>query len=59
MNNLEPAQVGWGGGDAPEHVFVRRYNMKPGTPMPNPFGGQDKVVMNPGHSPNVVEPCRH
>jgi hypothetical protein len=54
INNLEPAQIGWGGGDAPEHVFVRRYNMKPGTPMPNPFGGQDKVVMNPGYGPDVI-----
>ena len=54
INNLEPAQVGWGGGNAPEHVFVRRYKMKPGTPMPNPFGGQDKVVMNPGRNPNVI-----
>jgi neutral ceramidase len=55
INNLEPAQIGWGGGNVPEHVFVRRYKMKPGTPMPNPFGGQDKVVMNPGHSPNVID----
>lgn len=54
INNMEPAQIGWGGGDAPDNVFVRRYNMKPGTPMPNPFGGQDKVVMNPGRSPNVL-----
>lgn len=54
LNNLEPAQIGWGAGSVPQHVFVRRYNMKPGTPIPNPFGGQDKVKMNPGHSPNVL-----
>jgi neutral ceramidase len=24
INNLEPALIGWGGGNAPEHVFVRR-----------------------------------
>ena len=32
--------------------------MKPGTSMPNPFGGQDKVVMNPGiGNPNLLEPA--
>ncbi len=55
VNNLEPAQIGWGVGHVPEHVFVRRYSMKPGTPMPNPLGGQDKVVMNPGGNPNIVD----
>ncbi len=55
--NLEPARIGWGAGNVPQHVFVRRYKMKPGTPTPDPFGGQDKVVMNPGvGNPNVLEP---
>lgn len=55
INNLEPAKIGWGGIDVPEHLFVRRWKMKPGTPMPNPYGGQDKVKMNPGHSPDLLE----
>ncbi|SDM71227.1 hypothetical protein [Kriegella aquimaris] len=55
--NLEPAEIGWGGVNVPEHVFVRRWKMKSGTPMPNPFGGQDKVVMNPGYSENLLEPA--
>lgn len=55
INNLEPAKIGWGVGHVPEHVFVRRYKMKPGTSMPNPFGGQDKVVMNPGRNPNILD----
>lgn len=55
--NLEPAEIGWGVGSVPQHVFVRRWKMKPGTPMPNPFGGQDQVVMNPGHSDNLLEPA--
>ncbi|SDM71293.1 hypothetical protein [Kriegella aquimaris] len=55
--NLEPAEIGWGVGSVPQHVFVRRWKMKPGTPMPNPFGGEDKVVMNPGHSDNLLEPA--
>ncbi|MDQ3621525.1 MAG: neutral/alkaline non-lysosomal ceramidase N-terminal domain-containing protein [Verrucomicrobiota bacterium] len=58
INNLEPARIGWGAGDVPQHVFNRRWKMKPGTPMPNPFGGQDKVVMNPGvGNPALLEPA--
>ncbi len=58
LNNMEPARIGWGAGNVPEHVFVRRWKMKPGTPMPNPFGGEDKVVMNPGRAnPNLLEPA--
>jgi hypothetical protein len=47
LNNLEPARIGWGSGSVPEHVFVRRWKMKRGSPVPNPFGGQDQVRMNP------------
>jgi len=48
INNLEPARIGWGRAEEPTQVFNRRYFMKPGTPTPNPFGGTDRVVMNPG-----------
>lgn len=55
VNNLEPARIGWGSVDVPDEVFNRRYYMKPGT-APNPFGGQDKVRMNPGRgNPNIVK----
>lgn len=58
INNLEPARVGWGSGNVPQHVFNRRWKMKPGTPMPNPFGGEDLAVMNPGvANPNLLEPA--
>ena len=57
INNLEPARIGWGIGSVPEHVFIRRWKMKPGTPIPNPFGGQDSVKMNPGRDPNLLEPA--
>ncbi len=58
LNNLEPARIGWGSAQAPEHLFNRRYFMKPGTPMPDPFGGDDKVVMNPGvGNPKVEKPA--
>jgi hypothetical protein len=58
VNNLEPARVGWGAGKEPGQVFNRRYRMKPGTPLTNPFGGTDQVMMNPGvGNPNVAEPA--
>jgi len=56
VNNLEPARIGWGSGQEPTQVFNRRYFMKPGTPVPNPFGGKDKVIMNPGRgNPNILK----
>ncbi len=58
VGNLEPARVGWGVSSVPQHVFNRRWKMKPGTVNPNPFGGQDQVVMNPGiGNPNLLEPA--
>src|SRR5690606_8959010 len=54
----EPARIGWGVGSVPEHVFVRRWFMKDGSPVPNPYGGEDKVRMNPGRqNPNIVKPA--
>jgi hypothetical protein len=56
VNNLEPAKIGWASASEPTQVFNRRYFMKPGTPTPNPFGGEDKAVMNPGRgNPNILK----
>ena len=56
VNNLEPARIGWGAGREPTQVFNRRYFMKPGVPTPNPFGGTDKAVMNPGRgNPGIAK----
>jgi len=56
LNHLEPARVGWGCAKEPTQVFNRRYFMKPDTPTPNPFGGVDKAVMNPGRgNPNILK----
>ena len=55
---LRPAQIGFGTAEAPEHVFNRRWYMKPGTMPPNPFGGDDLVKMNPPRrQPEPVEPA--
>ncbi|MCA9038348.1 MAG: neutral/alkaline non-lysosomal ceramidase N-terminal domain-containing protein, partial [Planctomycetaceae bacterium] len=57
-NLLRPAELAFGSVDVPEHVFNRRWFMKPGTVPPNPFGGTDRVKMNPpGGSPNLEEPA--
>jgi len=58
LNNLEPARIGWSVGAVPQHVFNRRWKMKPGTIPPNPLGGIDQVKMNPvAGSPDLVEPA--
>jgi neutral ceramidase len=58
INNLEPARIGWGSVDVPTQVFNRRWSLSPGTPNPNPFGGQDKVRMNPERAaPYLLEPA--
>jgi len=58
VNVLRPAQAAFVTAEAPEHVFNRRWFMKPGTVPPNPFGGTDRVKMNPpAGSPDLVEPA--
>jgi hypothetical protein len=58
VNNLRPAELGFGTAEAPEHVFNRRWHMKAGTVPENPFGGFDMVKMNPpAGSPNLTEPA--
>ncbi|MBI3858370.1 MAG: hypothetical protein HY293_22020, partial [Planctomycetes bacterium] len=58
LANLEPARIGWSSVQAPEHLFNRRYYLKEGVKIPDPFGGEDKVLMNPGvGNPNVVRPA--
>ncbi len=57
-NQLRPAQLAVGSVSVPEHVFNRRWHMKPGSIPPNPFGGMDKVKMNPpGGSADLLEPA--
>ncbi len=57
-NNLVPAQVGWGKGHEASQVHNRRWFMKTDKGMTNPFGGVDKVRMNPGvQNPDLKEPA--
>ncbi len=58
LNNREPARMAWGRGSLPEQVFNRRWFMKPGAHLNNPFGGTDKVRMNPPvASPDLLKPA--
>jgi neutral ceramidase len=57
-NGLRPAQLGFATVKAPEHVFNRRWFVKPEAIPPNPFGGKDQVKTNPpAGSPNLVKPA--
>jgi neutral ceramidase len=56
-NNLEPAKVGWGLGSEPTQVFNRRWKMRDGVKLIDPFGRVDHVRMNPPvASPDLIEP---
>lgn len=57
-NNLQPAKVGWGVGNEPTQVFNRRWRMKAGHKMVDPFGRPDQVRMNPpAASSELLEPA--
>jgi hypothetical protein len=56
--NLEPARIAWGRAEVPGQVFNRRWFLKPDRELPNPFGGTDRVKMNPPRaSADLVEPA--
>ncbi len=55
--NLEPAEVGWGSVQAPEHLFNRRWLLKPGETALSPLGDVDHAQMNPGRNPRIDKPA--
>jgi len=58
-NLLRPAELAIGQVEAPEHVFNRRWFMRPGSMPENPFGSADDLVkMNPPRgSANLDRPA--
>jgi hypothetical protein len=52
---LRPAAFGAATQPLPEEVFNRRWYLKPGKMTLNPFGKMDRVKMNPGTSPDVLD----
>ena len=58
LNQLEPAQIGWGTVDEPTEVFNRRWFVNDAGLLTNPFGGIDRVRMNPPRgSPALDRPA--
>jgi len=57
--NLQPARIGWAVGRDETNVFCRRFLMKPGTALTNPYSDkrEDRAQMNPGHNnANAIRP---
>ncbi len=57
IHNLQPARIAWGTVDLPGQVFCRRWLLKPGAELFNPFGEPDHAKMNPGHRPDLLKPA--
>ncbi|TWU26277.1 Neutral/alkaline non-lysosomal ceramidase [Novipirellula galeiformis] len=54
-SQLEPARIGWAVGNNPRQVHNRRWYLRPGTEIVDPFGrGTDKVRMNPPRNKKVL-----
>ncbi len=55
----EPARIGWAVAEEPNQVFNRRWLLKPGIVLEDPFGRKrDRVQMNPGfNNPRVDRPA--
>lgn len=58
-SQLEPARIGWAVGNNPRQVFNRRWFLRPGTPITDPFDrGTDRVRMNPPpNSQSLLQPA--
>ncbi|MEZ6131019.1 MAG: hypothetical protein R3C59_20300 [Planctomycetaceae bacterium] len=58
INHLEPAKIGWGSVNEDSEVFNRRWYTTDPDQLTNPFGGVDKVRMNPSRgSGSLVKPA--
>jgi hypothetical protein len=56
--NLEPARVGWGVADDPEHTHCRRWIRRPDRMLDDPFGRRTvRANMHPGYqNPDAIAP---
>jgi len=57
LYNLQPAKIAWGAVDLPGQVFCRRWLLKPGAEIFNPFGEPDQAKMNPGNRSDLLKPA--
>lgn len=55
ISHLEPARIGWGEGEVPQHVFNRRWLLKDGHTATSPFGEEELAAMNPGRYLDVLD----
>ena len=55
VQQLEPARIGWGRGIEPTQVFNRRWYIADEALRRNPFGGVDRVRMNPPSASPALE----
>ncbi|WDQ16653.1 hypothetical protein [Rhodopirellula sp. P2] len=58
-SQLEPARIGWAIGNNPSQVFNRRWFLRPGVEINDPFDlGTDRVRVNPSaNSPTLLQPA--
>ena len=55
-SQIVPARVGWIAVDEPSQLFNRRWLLKPGESVEDPFGARtDRVKMNPGFANPLVD----
>lgn len=57
IHNLQPARVAWGTVDLPGQVHCRRWLVKPGVELFNPFGEPDQAKMNPRNPDDLLKPA--
>ncbi|MCX6905367.1 MAG: hypothetical protein NTW03_18190, partial [Verrucomicrobia bacterium] len=55
INNLAPAQIAWGSGSMPQHVFCRRLLLKPGTIYTNQLGFTNELAKMNWDSPHPAD----
>ncbi len=57
VKRLVPAKIGWGSVDEPSELFNRRWFVSEEKERHNPFGGIDRVRMNPGGAATLEKPA--